>query len=112
MLPRAVFEQAGGFDEAFNPVEYEDLDLCYRVREFGHRALVEPAVEMYHFESVTTAGTPALPNTRLIIEHGLLFKRRWRHRFSRENGPPDSETAWRKLPPVDLEAVGSLPLLG
>jgi GT2 family glycosyltransferase len=97
MIRRNVFEEAGGFDEDFNPVEYEDFDLCYRARSRGHRVVYDPAAEMYHFESVTTAGTPALPNTGLIIRHGLLFKQRWRHMFEHEQGPADPETQWRQL---------------
>jgi len=110
MVRRSAFEQAGGFDPAFDPVEFEDFDLCYRIRERGDRIVYVPSVEMYHFESVTTAGTTSLPNTRLIILHGLRFKERWRHRFSNENGPADTETRWRKLALPTFETVGALPL--
>ena len=110
MAKRSVLTEAGGFDEAFNPVEYEDIDLCYRIRSGGHKILYEPGVEMYHFESVTTAGTPGLPNTYLIIKHGLLFKERWRHMFEHENGPTDAETRWRAIETRPLNAVDDLPL--
>ena len=111
MIRRKAFDKAGGFDEAFNPVEYEDFDLCYRVRSRGHRVVYEPAAEMYHFESVTTAGTPALPNTGLIIRHGLLFKQRWRHMFEHEQGPADAETRWRQLRIGKLTDAGRLPVV-
>ena len=106
-----AFDQAEGFDEAFNPVEFEDLDLCYRIRAGGKSVLYLPEVEMYHFESVTTAGTPSLPNTRLIVRNGLLFKKRWRHMFENENGPSDADARWKKLPPYDFNQIESLPLL-
>jgi len=111
MIRRNVFKEAGGFDEAFNPVEYEDFDLCYRARSRGHRVVYEPAAEMYHFESVTTAGTPALPNTGLIIRHGLLFKQRWRHLFENEQGPADEETRWRRRRIGKLKAGSKLPVV-
>jgi len=110
LFRRRVLEEIGGFDEAFNPVEYEDLDLCYRARSRGYGLLYEPAVEMYHFESVTTAGTPSLPNTSLIIRHGLLFKSRWRRMFENEAGPPDAETAWQQFRTPDLSEIGELPV--
>jgi GT2 family glycosyltransferase len=110
MVRRDAFEKAGGFDEAFNPVEFEDFDLCYRIRSQGHRVVFDPAVEMYHFESVTTAGTPTLPNTGLIIRHGLLFKQRWQAMFENEQGPPDKETPWRRLRIGRLEDVRDLPI--
>lgn len=112
MVRRDVFEAAGGFDEAFNPVEFEDFDLCYRIRSRGHRVVYDPVVEMYHYESVTTAGTASLPNTGLIIRHGLLFKQRWRHMFEHEEGPADEETPWRRLrmgPPSDAAALPLIP---
>ena len=108
MVRRACLDEFGGFDEAFNPVEYEDLDLCYRLRQGGYKIQYVPDVEMYHFESITTQGTPTLPNTYLIIKHGLIFKERWRCMFSRENGPPDAETRWRRLPRLDLAQIGDL----
>ena len=110
MFKRAVADRIGGLDEVFNPVEYEDLDFCYRARESGFEVHYEPSVEMYHFESVTTAGTASLPNTYLIIKHGMLFKERWRHMFEQENGPPDEATRWRTMPAVDFAAIGPLPL--
>ena len=111
MVRRAAFEEANGFDADFNPVEYEDFDLCYRIRSNGYRILYEPSVEMYHFESVTTNGTPSLPNTYIIIKHGLKFKKRWRHMFENENGPPDSETKWLKMPARKLADFRDMPLM-
>lgn len=106
MLPRRAFEAVGGFDEWFNPVEYEDIDLCYRLRGRGWRIRYLPEVEMYHFENVTTQGTARLPNAYLIIRNGLRFKQRWRVMFAAENGPPDTAARWRRLdvPPFDDRA--------
>jgi GT2 family glycosyltransferase len=111
MVKRQAFEEADGFDEAFNPVEFEDFDLCYRIRSNGHKVLYEPSVEMYHFESVTTNGTPSIPNTYIIIKHGLEFKKRWRHMFKEEGGPPDEETKWLKIPAHSLAELKDMPLL-
>lgn len=108
MVRRDCLARHGGFDEAFNPVEYEEIDLAYRLRSKGYKILYLPDVEMYHFESVTTAGTAALPNKYLIIKHGLLFKQRWRHMFAHENGPSDTETQWRPIPRRAAEAIGEL----
>ena len=111
MVRRTAFAAAHGFDSAFNPVEYEDIDLCYRIRSRGHRILYEPSAELYHFESVTTAGTRALPNTYLIVKHGLLFKQRWRHLFEQENGPPDEATRWRKVEARPFQTIGTPPVV-
>ncbi|MCK5850354.1 MAG: glycosyltransferase family 2 protein [Kiritimatiellae bacterium] len=111
MLKRSVMTDTGGFDEAFNPVEYEDIDLCYNAREKGYKIFYTPSAEMYHFESVTTAGTPALPNTYLIIKNGVLFKKRWKHMFENENGPSDKETLWRDSKTYTLDDIEDLPTI-
>ena len=97
VFPRALYEQIGGLDEAFNPIEYEDIDFCYRARAAGFRALYEPCVELYHWESITSEGTASLPNTYLIVKHGMIFKERWRHMYENEDGPADADCRWRRL---------------
>lgn len=105
MFDAALPREIGGLDEAFNPIEYEDLDFCYRARARGYQAIYTPDPVVYHWESITSEGTPALPNKYLIIKHGLLFKERWRHMFANENGPPDEETRWKKIEVPSLEGV-------
>ena len=102
LFPRALYEEIGGLDEAFNPIEFEDFDFCYRAREAGWRCIYEPSVEMYHWESITSEGTRRLPNTYLIVKHGMLFKERWHHMFEKEDGPPDEACQWE---PITMEGL-------
>ena len=111
MVKRRLIIETGGFDEAFNPVEYEDIDLCYNARSRGYRVFYLPSVEMYHFENVTTEGTPKLANTYLIIKHGMLFKKRWHRMFGTEQGPPDEDTKWRDIETRPLSEIGELPVI-
>ena len=97
LFRRELYQRIGGLDEAFNPIEFEDFDFCYRARDAGGRCICEPAVEMYHWESITSEGTPRLPNTYLIIKHGMLFKERWRHMFEHEDGPSDEACRWEPI---------------
>lgn len=103
MLPYSLYEEIGGMDEAFSPIEFEDLDFCYRARAHGHKAVYEPSVEMHHWESVTSEGTEKLPNTYFIIKHGMLFKERWRHMFETEDGPSDGECRWKRIDVPSLD---------
>jgi O-antigen biosynthesis protein len=50
---RAVYDEAGGFDEVNLPVAYNDVDFCIRVREAGYKIIWTPAAELYHHESVS-----------------------------------------------------------
>jgi GT2 family glycosyltransferase len=112
LLARAgLVRESGGFDEAFNPVQFEDFDLCYRLRSLGWEARYQPDVEMYHFESVTTQGTATLANPAVVVRNGLTFQRRWRQLFTREDGPPEEACRWRPMPAVRLDEVGELPLV-
>ena len=111
MVKAELFRKVSGFDEMFNPVEYEDFDFCYKIKMLGYNIFYVANTELYHIESTTTARTPSLHNTALIIRHGILFKKRWQHVFKNENGPPDHETIWQKINPIKLDEIKELPLI-
>ncbi len=94
MVRREVFFEVGMFDEIYNPVQFEDIDLCYKMRRAGYRLRYAPSAEMYHFEGSTTLGT-SVRGRYLAVKHGLIFKERWKFMFSREKGPPDEPFSWR-----------------
>ena len=97
MLKRAVVRDIGLLDEAFNPVQFEDIDYCYRARSKGWRVVYEPSVTMLHDESATTAGVARSRNAYTVVKHGMLFKERWRHMFETEDGPDDKDIVWKPL---------------
>jgi GT2 family glycosyltransferase/glycosyltransferase involved in cell wall biosynthesis len=53
MVPRALFESAGGFDSRYAPGYYEDTDLAFKVRQAGYRVLYQPLSEVIHYEGAT-----------------------------------------------------------
>jgi N-acetylglucosaminyl-diphospho-decaprenol L-rhamnosyltransferase len=48
MLRKAVWEQLGGFDEAFHPLWFEDVDFCRRTLDRGYRLYYEPRAVAKH----------------------------------------------------------------
>lgn len=51
---REFFLSIGGFDEKFDPLYYEDIDLCFRVRKAGKKIFFNPdvvVIHQYHRES-------------------------------------------------------------
>lgn len=52
-LRRAALDAVGGFDEAFWPAYYEDVDLCVRLQDAGWAVRYEPSLTATHAESVT-----------------------------------------------------------
>ena len=77
MVERRKLDEIGGWDEGFT-VEYNDVDLCLRLRERGYHNVYLPHVSLYHYESLTR-GHPHM--TRESYERHLrevkLFKDRW-----------------------------------
>ncbi len=51
VMRRALFDDIGGFDEENLPVAFNDVDLCFRVREAGYRVLWTPYAVLHHYES-------------------------------------------------------------
>jgi GT2 family glycosyltransferase len=108
VVKRAVLDEVGTFDEVFNPVQFEDLDLFYRMKAAGYHLVYEPAAEMYHFENVTTDNSPTINFKYQTIKNGLEFKRRWRHLFAAEGGPTDDALRWQELPRQRIEEISWL----
>jgi O-antigen biosynthesis protein len=110
LMPRPVLERVGEFDMQFHPVQFEDIDYCYRIRQAGWRAVYDPSFRVFHFENVTTGELPSLPYRYLTVKNGLKFKRKWAAVFSKEGGPEDASMAWKDIASAPFEAVGELPL--
>ncbi len=106
---RRLYDELGGLDEVFNPVQFEDLDFCYRAREAGWLCRYEPAVEMYHWEHTTTAGSKGVNFSLVTMRNSRTFKQRWGDRFAGEGGPPDELGKWRELTKHGLEEVPAPP---
>jgi O-antigen biosynthesis protein len=103
LLPRAAIDKAGPMDEAYSPVQYEDIDYCYRLKSLGYRCRLEPSVEMYHYEHVTTDGSTEFKFLDVTTRNGFFFRKRWREAFEQEDGPDDGEWRWENLARVRLE---------
>jgi GT2 family glycosyltransferase len=108
IMKREVRDKVGELDMLFHPVQFEDIDYCYRAREAGYRVLYDPSVFVYHFENVTTDGTPSLNYTYLTVKNGVKFKQKWLQVFAKENGPEDASIVWENIPGISLAEVGEL----
>lgn len=72
----------GMLDPLFHPVQYEDLDLCFKALEKGYKVAYTPEVEMYHFEGITTESPGKETYKRTIAENSLKFRKRWHKKFA------------------------------
>jgi O-antigen biosynthesis protein len=67
---RSVLAQVNGFDERFS-LNYNDTDLCLRLRSLGYRIIYTPHAELTHFESVSR-GKEKSP-----ADQTALFMEKW-----------------------------------
>lgn len=99
MVDAGAFRRAGGFDPAFQPAYYEDVDLCFRLRAAGGRIVYEPRSIVSHAEGATY-GSNARVTAREAQERSReIFALRWADTL-REHRAPDVrnvEAASRRL---------------
>ena len=50
VIKRTLFDEVGGFTEDYVIGDYEDSDLCLKLRRAGQEILYVPSAELYHFE--------------------------------------------------------------
>jgi GT2 family glycosyltransferase len=75
MLRRSDWEALGGFDEAYAPAYYEEVDLCLRVWESGKRVFCDSRIIVWHYEYGSSS----------VREEALALMRRNQRYFTRKH---------------------------
>ena len=78
MMRRSLAEQLGGFDEGFIIGDFEDADLCTRLRATGAVAAVDHTVQFYHLERQSQAGLDGRWRDKLTLYNAWLYDGRRR----------------------------------
>ena len=74
---RKLFEQIGGICEDYIIGDYEDSDLCLRVRAAGYGITYVPEAELFHFERRSIALHAGYMRTHASLYNRLLHHERW-----------------------------------
>ena len=77
MIRKEVYDQVKGLDPAF-AVEFNDVDLCLRIREAGYLIVWTPYAELYHYESKSRGMNETEEQQTRHIKEVLLFRSRWK----------------------------------
>jgi len=77
MMRRALAEDLGGFDEAYIIGDFEDSDLCKKVRARGLVCAVDRDVALYHLERQSQAGARERWRQNLTLYNAWVHQRRW-----------------------------------
>lgn len=77
LLPRRLFEAVGGFTEDYIVGDYEDSDLCLKIRAKDYAIRYEPAAALHHFERRSIELHPGYTGTAASAYNRRLHIARW-----------------------------------
>jgi GT2 family glycosyltransferase len=75
MIATDLYKSLGGLSGVYVRGDYEDSDLCLRLRELGRESWYLPEVELYHLEGQSY---PSAERERTTRYNQLLHAERWR----------------------------------
>jgi GT2 family glycosyltransferase len=104
---RSLFEKVGGFTEDFVIGDYEDSDLCLKLRREGSMIGYVPASELYHFERQSIRKSADYMRGAAARYNSWLQTQRWAAEMEAlhaEFVKPMGD--WTLLPRVALSAPG------
>jgi len=76
LIRKALYDELGGLDEDFESGNYEDDDLCLRVREKGYAIMVDESTFVHHFGSRTFAGNQ-IDYKASLKKNEEIFRAKW-----------------------------------
>lgn len=82
MIPRHIFEEAGGFDEENFPIDLDEADLCKRIKDMDYRIVMNPLAVCYHHSQTYSP----IPNFRRKLNAYCMGNHRIR--YSRKHLAP------------------------
>jgi len=107
VVRRACIERVGPLDEAFCPIEWDEADLAYRIREGGWLVAThnyERLGAFTHLGATTLGKLPSEKHRAMVLPNGQLFHQRWQPTIRRQH--PRNRRSWWRRPSID-----SLPML-
>ena len=79
VVRRTCLDRAGALDEAFVPTEWDEADLCHRIRQAGWKVATHGYERLggYLHLGSSTLGELSDAYTTRVLRNGLLFHERW-----------------------------------
>lgn len=108
VVRKACVDAVGALDAAFRPTEWDEVDLCFRIRAAGWRIAThgyERDGAYLHALNSTLGRTPSEKRMALGLRNAKLFFERWEARIRAEH--PRPRTSWPRRAP--LAAWASIP---
>jgi glycosyltransferase involved in cell wall biosynthesis len=100
VVRRACIDAVGPLDEAFCPIEWDEADFAYRIREKGGWKIAthdfERAGAFTHLGSSTLGKMPSAKHQAMVLPNGRLFHERWQETIRRQH-PRPRKNWWRAM---------------
>ncbi len=77
LIPRSVWEAAGGLDERYQVGMFEDDDFAMKLRQAGYRAVAAEDCFIHHFGGGSFLQLPPSEAARLFQENKARYERKW-----------------------------------
>jgi GT2 family glycosyltransferase len=77
VLRRSVINELGGFDEAYLVGDFEDSDLCMKLRERELKCAVDLNVQIFHLERKSQTSPNHNWRQNLTLYNAWVHQRRW-----------------------------------
>ena len=78
LIRRSVFDEVGGLDERNLQVAFNDVDLCLKVRQAGHRIIWTPFSVLYHHKSRSRGSDLQGDNLLRFRKRIRFMQEKWR----------------------------------
>lgn len=107
VVRRTCIERVGALDEAFCPIEWDEADLAFRIRDGGWRVAThgyERLGAFTHLGATTLGKMPSEKHKAMVLPNGKLFHQRWQPTIRREH-PRARRTWWRRPSPESIPSL-------
>jgi len=104
LLPRALWEDLGGFNEIYAPAYFEDTDLAFAIRNLGYKTVYTPLSQVIHFEGISNGKNTSNGIKKWQEINHPKFKRRWSAVF-KENGRMGVDIELAKDRNIEMRAL-------
>lgn len=84
MVSKEKFDSVKGFDTKLR-VTYNDVDLCLKLLDAGYNNVYTPAVELFHYESISVGKIESSDRDKIELEEAQgIMKKRWSKYLKRD----------------------------
>lgn len=78
LVKREAFNEVGGFEEHYLSINFNDIDLCLKLREVSYEIIYTPFTELYHYESKSRGHAAVNSDSDQVKMEIDYFKQKWR----------------------------------